>query len=479
MINQAVRGLLLAMIFTIYGQIGQAAPYAAYVIDARTGKVLHSENADTKLHPASLTKMMTLYLVFTEIRAGRLNLDQKVTVSKKAASQPPSKLGLRSGQKIELRYLVRASAVKSANDAALVLAEAVSGSEAAFAKRMTETARAMGMKNTTFRNPHGLTQTGHMSTAHDMALLGRRLFYDFPEYYNLFSRRSTDAKVKTVYNTNRRLLDAYSGADGIKTGYTRAAGYNLVSSAKRGQERVIVSVFGGKSSAWRNQRVADLLDLGFRKAPSRAQVSKPSRLVLSAPSARQQTVQVARASRVIARSNRPQPRNFSVVTPADAILVATAVNEALTAARASEAPVPEEAMLPEVRDQIAVRTAIAPAEFVSLRPRIRPSDLPVPKTVQVARAQTVVTDAKPSRKAGSWAVRIGGTHNRNEAERLLLTTALQEMEALEGSSREITPTSTRGMYRAQFVGLQKTEAQKACARLAARQTACEVVAQGG
>ncbi|MEM8789613.1 MAG: D-alanyl-D-alanine carboxypeptidase family protein, partial [Pseudomonadota bacterium] len=252
-----------------------SAPYAALVMDARDGTVLHARNADTPLHPASLTKMMTLYLVFDAIERGRLSLDQKITVSAYAASKPPSKLGLRRGQRIELRYLIRAAAVKSANDAAAALAEAVSGSESGFARDMTATARAMGMSRTTFRNASGLTQRGHVSTARDMALLGRRLFYDFPEYYNLFSRRSTSAKLKTVYNTNRRLLNAYRGADGIKTGYTRAAGFNLVASAERGQQRVIVSMFGGSSSAARNKRVAELMDMGFERMPRRVAIVPP------------------------------------------------------------------------------------------------------------------------------------------------------------------------------------------------------------
>lgn len=155
-----------------------AAPYAAMVMDARTGEVLHSRNADTRLHPASLTKMMTLYVAFEAIRLGEISLDTSVRISRFAASEPPSKLGLRSGQKIKLRYLIRAAAVKSANDAATAIGEAISGSEAAFAKRMTRTARALGMTNTTFRNAHGLTQSGHLSTARDMTVMGRRLFFD-------------------------------------------------------------------------------------------------------------------------------------------------------------------------------------------------------------------------------------------------------------------------------------------------------------
>ena len=208
-----------------------AAPYAAYVIDACTGKEIHAENADTRLHPASLTKMMTLYIAFQAVERGELSLDTQVTISKNAASEPPSKLGMRPGQKIALRYLIRAAAVKSANDAATAIGEAIEGSEAAFARRMNRTAKQLGMTRTTFKNMHGLTESGHLSTARDMTALGRHLLYDYPQYYNLFSRITADAGVRKVSHTNRRFLGSYKGADGIKTGYTRAAGFNLTASA--------------------------------------------------------------------------------------------------------------------------------------------------------------------------------------------------------------------------------------------------------
>ena len=175
-----------------------AAPYAAMVIDARTGEVLHSRNADARLHPASLTKMMTLYIAFEAIRLGEITLDTEVTISRNAASEPPSRLGLQAGTRIRLRYLIRAAAVRSGNDAATAIGEAISGSEAAFARRMNRTAIALGMNRTTFRNAHGLTENGHLSTARDMTTMGRRLFYDYPQYYNLFSRRSADAGIATV-----------------------------------------------------------------------------------------------------------------------------------------------------------------------------------------------------------------------------------------------------------------------------------------
>ncbi|WP_291335896.1 D-alanyl-D-alanine carboxypeptidase family protein, partial [Albidovulum sp.] len=254
-----------------------AAPYADYVIDVRTGEVLHQENADTRLHPASLTKMMTLYIAFEAIERGEITLDSKVTISKHAAAQPPSRLGLKAGQTIALRYLIRAAAIKSANDAATAIGEAIEGSEPAFAKRMNRTAKALGMTRSSFVNANGLTAKGHLSTAHDMTILGRHLFYDYPQYYNIFSRTSADAGVAQVASTNRRFLAAYKGADGIKTGYTQAAGFNLVASAHRGNKHVIATVFGGKSTADRNARAAQLLDMGFGKAPNRASVQKPAR----------------------------------------------------------------------------------------------------------------------------------------------------------------------------------------------------------
>ena len=314
-----------------------AAPYAAIVMDARTGETLYARNADTRLHPASLTKMLTLYIAFEEIRRGNISLDTMVTVSKNAASQPPSKLGLRAGQKIAMRYLIRAAAVKSANDAASAIGDAVSGSESSFAKRMNRTAKAIGMQNSTFKNANGLTASGHLSTARDMNVLGRRLFYDFPEFYNIFSRRSTDAGMAEVANTNRKFLDAYKGADGIKTGYTNPAGFNLTASAERGNTRIIATVFGGQSTAQRNAKMAELLDLGFANAPANAQTSKPvtpdyqggDDLIVSAeptfedlPGGSAKTIRLIMA---VAKSPRPKARP----DPAQAVQVAQAIDAAM------------------------------------------------------------------------------------------------------------------------------------------------------
>lgn len=270
-----VRFGLWTLVFGLFSAPLLAAPFAAYVMDARTGEVLYEKNANTRLHPASLTKMMTLYIAFQAIERGEVSLDSMVTVSANAASQPPSRLGLRAGQKIELRHLIRAAAIKSANDAASAIGDHLGGSEAKFAARMNRTAKALGMTRTSFKNANGLTRDGHLSSAHDMSLLGRHLLYDFPQYYNLFSRRTADAGLARVANTNRRFLDAYQGADGIKTGYTVAAGFNLTASAQRGNKRIIATVFGGTTTASRNAKVAELLDLGFARAPGKVTPEKP------------------------------------------------------------------------------------------------------------------------------------------------------------------------------------------------------------
>ena len=204
--------LLAALTISLTARDSLASNYASVVMDARSGRILFSENPDKILNPASLTKMMTVYIAIQAVENGEISLDHPVRISKFAAGEPASKLYLRAGSRVSLRYLIRAAAIRSANDAATAIAEAISGSEKDFADRMTRTARAMGMSNTTFRNAHGLTQKGHLSTARDMSLLGRRVIYDYPEYYNLFSRRSAHVGSTTVRNTNRRFLNAYEGA---------------------------------------------------------------------------------------------------------------------------------------------------------------------------------------------------------------------------------------------------------------------------
>ncbi len=355
--------LICGMVCLLSG-LASAAPYAAMVMDARNGKILHSRNADTRLHPASLTKMMTLYVAFEAVQNGELSMDTKITVSRKAAAEPPSKLGLRAGQKIALKYLVRAAAIKSGNDAATAIAEGISGSEAAFARRMNRTAKSLGMTRTTFRNAHGLTQNGHLSTARDMTVLGRALFYHYPQYYNIFKRRTTDAGVREVSNTNRRLLNAYRGADGIKTGYTRAAGFNLVASAERNGERIIATVFGGRSTATRNARVAELLDLGFKRAPRRVATAAPSRPGYAGNAGANPPGKVVRLSGAVKKSLHPQLRPGARPAPELLLAMQEGIAEAVeTAALTPVAqPSPPAGTAPLARPESGSASAPSAAE---------------------------------------------------------------------------------------------------------------------
>ena len=257
--------VILITVLSIVSSSSFAAPYAAIVINAKNGEVLHCEECDTKLHPAGLTKLITLYVVFSEIESGKISLDEQVEVSRKASAELPAKLGLLPGQKIKVRYLIRATGVMGSNDTSTALAEHVSGSEKEFAKLMNVTAKKLGMENSSFLNAHGMTQTGHLSTPRDMAIALRALFFDFPTYFNLFSRRTADAGFKKVTHSGVRFLANYKGADAFRHGYTRASGFNGAASAERGDTRIITVVFGGRSTATRNREMAKLTDLGFKR----------------------------------------------------------------------------------------------------------------------------------------------------------------------------------------------------------------------
>ncbi len=497
----ALKGLYLFafLIVTLFAPISAiAAPYAAMVMDARTGEVLHSRNADTRLHPASLTKMMTLYIAFQALERGEITLDTEVRISRNAASEPPSKLGVQAGQTIRLRYLLRAAAVKSANDAATAIGEAIAGSEEAFATRMNRTAQAMGMRNTTFVNAHGLTQTGHMSTARDMSVLGRHMIYDFPQYYNLFSRRTADAGIATVRHTNSRWLDSYEGGDGIKTGYTRAAGFNLVASAQRGQERVIVTMFGGSSTTARNARVTELMDMGFNRAPSRATIRRPNppaAMLTAAPVQRQTAVRVSglvsRSLRPVARPRpeAPAPEAEVLVAAADAAIIDDVLNDVINAAllEAMEAPDPEPVATAQVETPStpAPQTMIA-ADTPTVTPHLRPASISGTAVAAAPAAEPAVVTAQAepevvtriSTSGGRhWGVNVGRYNSRYDAERVLLRVALNEMSTLDGALRRVVQRS--GGFDANFMGLSREGADLACRRLQARGTTCFMIGSEG
>ena len=408
--------LLLVVAVTVAAPL-KAAPYAEFLMDARTGETLRARNADTRLHPASLTKMLTLYIAFEAVRRGEITLDTPVRISREAARTPYA-IGFRAGSSVPLRYLLRAAAVRSSNDAATAIAEAVSGSVDAFSGRMNRTARALGMESSTFRNPHGLTQSGHLSTARDMSVMGRRLFYDYPEYYNLFGRRTTNVGITTVRNTNRRVLDGYRGADGIKTGFTNAAGFNLVASAERDGVRVIATVFGGRSAVTRNRRIIELFDLGFERAPARV------------------------------AERRPAPPAYAGGAPAGPAAPARSMRPLARPGRGDAL--------------VAVARAAPDAGGVTLAAVT--SDRP-----EAAPRGEVVRRVEGDRVYG---ITLGRQPSRSDADKLLLRTALQELEALDEALRQVARVG--GGYEPSFVGLSQAEAQRACLRLQARAVECTV-----
>jgi D-alanyl-D-alanine carboxypeptidase len=254
--------LLLAAL-PAQAQIGSER-YASIVIEARSGAVLSAANAEELRHPASLTKMMTLYMAFEAMRQGRVRANDLISVSAAAAAEPPSKLGLRPGSQLTVQQAVMALITKSANDAATALGEHLGGSEARFAHMMTQRARQLGMPDTVFRNAHGLPDRAQVTTARDMATLGRRLYLDFPNEYRLFSAANFAYRGRTHYNHNR-LLASYEGADGIKTGYINDSGFNLVASAERDGVRLVAVVFGGASGRERDAHISALMDRGFSR----------------------------------------------------------------------------------------------------------------------------------------------------------------------------------------------------------------------
>ena len=436
--------LLAGLLVALWASGVLAAPYAEMIMDARSGKVLRSRNADTQLHPASLTKMMTLYVAIEAVENGEIGLDTKVKISSFAASEPPSKLYLKAGSRVRLRYLMRAAAVRSANDAATAIAEAISGSEEKFAKRMNRTARAMGMKNTNFKNAHGLTQRGHYSSARDMSILGRHVIYDYPEYYNLFSRVSADVGGKTVQSTNRKFLNAYRGADGIKTGYTSAAGFNLVASAKRGKERVIATVFGGRSTTTRNKRVKELLDLGFERAATNVALSKPA-----LPS--------YQSNRALAALRTPKlrPRHLgnAIVREEE---TASAIFDAVVTAQLDDGYLTTSAYGGDIESYVP--------DGMDAGPQVK--RVPLKRPIASYANLNLTEETR-------YGLYLGRFGTKPEADKHFLKVSLMDFSSVFGATKSVEKVGLH--YVVKLLGLTKGNADKACARLSARNVDCSVM----
>ncbi len=435
---RAVSSLALSAVAIagLSGEVALAAPdrSAALIMDYHTGATLYAHNADEPRHPASLTKMMTLYMTFEAIQQGRLTMDQKLLVSQFAFEQEPTKLGLRPGSTIPVRDAVLGLVTKSANDAAVVLAENLAGSEPAFARQMTQRARRLGMGGTLFTNASGLPSDAQITTARDMAILGRALIRDFPDFYQLFSTRSFTYQGRQHPNHNR-LMNVYDGMDGIKTGFIRASGFNLVASAKRDGRRLVGSVFGGTSPSLRDQQMARLLDAGFAGT-----------LSASATDLAPKRAQVA-----IADDPKPNATPVSARLPARSMGGATITPVSATLGRAAGASVD------------AARPQAAPEKSASVKP------VAVKPPVTVAKAR------------GTWAVQVGAFATQASARKAAEAASASARGPLgEGTVAVAEGKDAKGakLYRARIAGLTEKDAREACQALARQKSACVAVPAG-
>ncbi len=405
----------------------QASPaqagYAHFIMDANTGKVLAARNADVLNHPASLTKMMTLYMTFEALHTGRLRWDQKITMSKNGASVIPSKLYVRQGQTFTVREAVYGMIVKSANDMAEGMGDHLGGSEARFAEMMTRKARQLGMSKTVFRNASGLPSKSQVTTARDMARLGLALQRDFPKEYGLFAMESFSFRGKRIRGHNN-LMYRYQGMDGIKTGYTNASGFNLVSAINHNGRRVVGVVLGGKTARSRDAQMAALLD---KAVPQASRSRNTEQLVASANVSR--TFDVAAA-----------------VPPA-------------------AVPLP---MFAERRaDPVAMQIATANSQMADM---MQVSAIPRP-------APAAATTGERSR----WEVQIAATDSEAAA-RSLLANARSNIGSYTGIApyTEAVQSGSATLYRARFTGFEdQSSAVSACKELKAQSYACVVMTSEG
>ncbi len=462
--------------------------YAGIVVDAKTGKTLYSSSADAYRYPASLTKIMTLYVLFEEMEAGRYTLNSKLKVSKYAAGRPPTKLGLKAGSTIKVKDAILGLVTKSANDASTAIAENISGSESKFAARMTWTARQLGMSKTTFRNPHGLPNSKQRTTARDMATLGRAIEERFPKYYKYFETRSFTYKGRR-YGNHNKLLGKIKGVDGIKTGYTRASGFNLTASVKRDGRHIVAVVMGGKTGNSRNAQMIKLINRYLKKA-SRGPKTAPalvSRRVIPAfraadlkvaplpalkPGSQAPAATGAPVVLALAKPNEPKNDPTHLVTGTIPVPPKMVKNRmASTFAVAGLAPAPKQAPAADL-----VR-APATAEPVVTMVNVAPVPQQMPE--KVADTVTVATSDTPDRAPG-WQVQIAAAESETGAIEMLKKAKSRTGKALRKRVPYTEPVEANGqtLYRARFVGFEtKTAALGACKTLKKAKFACYAIYQ--
>ena len=464
------------MLLTAVGHAEANDKYAGFVIDANNGQVLYDDRADEYRYPASLTKMMTLYMTFDALKSGRISMNDKMPVSAYAAARPPSKIGLKTGSTLTVEEAVYSLVTKSANDAAVVLGEFQAGSESAFAARMTAKAHQIGMPKTTFRNANGLPDSGQKTTARDMATLGIALREHFPEYYKIFSTRSYSFRGRRLGNHNR-VLGRVKGVDGIKTGYINASGFNLVTSIERDGKSLVAVVMGGRSGRSRDDHMVELLSRYLPKASTRdsgmllaARSASPA-IVAALP--KQGPVPDSRPAMTeidqriaMAYGSETAPAVARMVQPQSRPIVGRdALKAALVAERPSvRMPIPAASRVPSAG--VRLPPAAVPGGRV-----LDPSTTGAIKVASVS--ETVRTPTSP------WVVQIAATPEAGAAMEMLAT-AKRKVGSELANAEPFTETVNSGsqtLYRARFAGFaSKDQAWSACAALKRSSYSCYAVA---
>jgi len=510
------------------GNGGYQPPYAAIVVDANSGRVLHASSPDSLRHPASITKIMTLYVLFEQLEVGKLRLDSRLPVSAHAAAQEPSKLGLEPGQTIATEDAVKAVVTKSANDVAVVIAEAIAGNEEDFARLMTRKAHALGMTRTVYTNASGLPDDEQVTTARDQALLGRAIQDRFPRYYRYFATSSFHFHGMDIRNHNH-LLGRIQGIDGIKTGYTRASGFNLVSSVRRGGRHVVAVVFGGSSSSARDARMRDLIEQHIAEASPQRAVPMIAEAIESEP-ARAKTRVAAADPAARIPSGEPAPKARADATPAAAIalprtgsaepiqpipvktitvrprviqssvlgpLVAPAP-QANVAPPPWAAPGPAAVAAPSSVTAEAVGTAPAATAQAPVMPAREPAPLPLPPPpgarpgiLGTLPIQTVSAESEPvpasapaalpamaaqraALSRSGWMIQLGAFADEAEAKQRLRS-AQSMAHSLLANTDGFTERVLKGskeLYRARFAGFDREKAEAACHYFKRNDIAC-------
>ncbi|MER9840290.1 D-alanyl-D-alanine carboxypeptidase [Mesorhizobium australicum] len=452
--------LAMAMTFVVADVASSlAAKSAAIVVDAKTGKVLYSANADGRRYPASLTKMMTLYLTFEAMAKGKISRNSPVVFSAHASAEAPTKLGVKPGGSVAVETAILSIVTKSANDSATALGEMLGGNETNFARMMTAKARQLGMNGTVFRNANGLPDPGQFTTARDMATLGIALREHFPQYYGYFAQRSFLYGRQRI-NGHNRLLGRIKGVDGIKTGYTRASGFNLVSSVNDGNRRLVAVVMGGTSGGSRDNQMAGLINTYLPRASTRGGGDLVAKADSNAIS--------ALAKVLLPKHDAPTPdEKPAAVAEAD-----TAVADDATVAQGdSEDEDTAEAEAPKlVVPAKKVKTVIVSAPKVATAQIVAAYAEPTP----------VVDPVNTASVPPGWAIQVASSPKQSEAQAFLDKTIKQAPKVLADASGFTVAFDKDGAtyYRARFGGFgSKDAAWKACTALKKKKIECYAVQQ--